>query len=123
MDHLTPSEQDPRAPLFTVQPVYLAAGEYDQPDATYGSLMRRIAVQLLQQPDGPTLVEVHEHGGWWLSYAWVDGRFTIVSTANDQWQAPPEIVEFWKRFNNARVEYRPAIRREATTPPAVREGS
>lgn len=56
----------------------------------------------------PTLdvVEVHEHGGWYLSYN-RDGL--IVDTANDTCRMSSKVYEWWSNF--AGVEYAGSRRR------------
>jgi hypothetical protein len=57
------------------------------------------------------LVEVHEHGGWYLAYAWIDGRVRVVSSANDAACFPKEVSEFWRMYNKASRTMLPTIRR------------
>lgn len=71
------------------QPVYMAENEYDR-----GRLMDKIAESILAAPEneGKTMIVcVHEHAGWFLDYAMVDGMPRIVGTANDQVAFPPEV--------------------------------
>jgi hypothetical protein len=54
-------------------------------------LMRQVAMEALATDPSLDAVEVHEHGGWYLTFL-RDG--TIVGTANDQAQLSDEATQF-----------------------------
>lgn len=53
-------------------------------DDEWSDVMSRVAQNFIEKNYGetPLVVTVHEHGGWFLSYAMVDGNLEIVSSAN-----------------------------------------
>ncbi len=54
-------------------------------------LMRRVAMEALAADPSLDVVEVHEHGGWYLTFL-RDG--TIVGTANDQAHLNDRAIQF-----------------------------
>ena len=62
----------------------------------YGSdLMKRVAMEHFRKEENLDVVEVHEHGGWYLAYL-CDG--TIVGTANDTAQLDPKAISFLRNI-------------------------
>jgi hypothetical protein len=59
-------------------------------------LMRQVAMEALATDPSLDAVEVHEHGGWYLTFL-RDG--TIVGTANDQAQLSDSAVQFLRSIN------------------------
>ena len=53
-------------------------------DNEFSSVMPKVAKNFIEKNYGetPLVVTVHEHGGWFLSYAMVDGNLEIVSSAD-----------------------------------------
>lgn len=85
-------------------------------DNEYGStLMRTIAEEILSShPHKERLVvNVYEHGGWWLEYALVGGEVKIVGSANDRAQWSEPVRAWWEWWNKCKAEYLPTIRRQA----------
>jgi hypothetical protein len=54
-------------------------------------LMRQVAMEALSTDPNLDAVEVHEHGGWYLTFM-RDG--TVVGTANDQAQLSDRAIQF-----------------------------
>jgi hypothetical protein len=66
------------------------------------------------------VVEVREHGGWYLIYAVVGGRMRVVGTANDAARFDQDVREFWQQVRQASAGgvspvYLPSIRRGGNT--------
>ncbi len=74
--------------------IRMANNEYDT-----NCDMRKLAEeQFALHPEVENLiVEVYEHGGWWLGFAKDDGQIIIVSTANDMATVNPARRRFWDR--------------------------
>ena len=109
-EHATTS--DPQTTTFWLD-VYLGDREWGN------ELMSKVARETLEShPDKPWLmVTVHEHGGWWLSYAYKAhqreaGRLKviIVATANDTAVPNQDCVE-WHAAAPTKIEYIGSIRR------------
>lgn len=66
------------------------------PNEWGNEVMREIATHYLSQENAPDAVEVREHGGWFLTFGYVDGELEIVGTANDRWVPPLYIREWWQ---------------------------
>jgi hypothetical protein len=64
-------------------------------------------------PGDAAVVRVHEHGGWYLSYAEVDGRVRVVGSANDAAIYSPEVTAWRSRAYGMMSSYLPEIRRPA----------
>lgn len=89
-----------------IQEVHLAADEWGN------SLMREIAVELInQQYNDFYVVEVHEHGGWWLQFARFNGEVMCVGSANDSAQFTHPIRKFHRMIRKMPTVQLPAIRR------------
>jgi hypothetical protein len=58
-------------------------------------LMLRVAMEAFDNDSSLDAVEVHEHGGWYLTYL-RDG--TIVGTANDQARLNDKAIEFLRKI-------------------------
>ncbi len=65
--------------------IFLGAKEWGN------ELMRQVAMEALATDPSLDAVEVHEHGGWYLTFL-RDG--TIVGTANDQAQLNDKAIQF-----------------------------
>lgn len=76
-------------------------------------LMNRIAQSVIEDLGAGVVVEVWEHGGWWLCYTWLEGHTVVVGSANDQAAWSPRVKAFWDRANSEEWEYLPEINREA----------
>lgn len=82
-----------------------------------GRIMGRLAREFLERyqslndDDNAVVVTVYEHGGWWLSYALIDGECVIVGTANDMARPSERVREFWDRFGGADTAYLETVRR------------
>ena len=62
--------------------------------------------------DTPYLVvEVHEHGGWWLQYARINGVTTVVGSANDMACYPDHVKNYHAEIRGMRTTMLPTIRR------------
>ena len=61
------------------------------------------------------LVEVYEHAGWFLSFAFIDGNVRCVSSANDAARFGEEVKEFWRRYNTEKNKKFVNIRRGEDT--------
>ncbi len=82
-------------------------------DTEYGNeLMQAVAQEYFDShPNVADLVvEVHEHGGWWLSFL---RDMTIVGTANDCAVLSEKAKTFIRDHRAARPEWLPSIRRTA----------
>jgi hypothetical protein len=99
-------------------------------DNEWGSdLMMRVAAGVMGSPayagKEPLVVTVHEHAGWWLQFAMVDGHLTIVGTANDRARFAGPGENFRLRCEKARTESSMRSRRKASSggrvvmPPAM----
>lgn len=83
---------------ITRQCIHLASNEWGS------GLMDEIAGAHFEQYEGDKealILEVYEHGGWYLTYGWIAGRIRIVGSANDAARFDPEIKEFWERNNSS----------------------
>jgi hypothetical protein len=65
--------------------IFLGAREWDN------DLMRQVAADAFAADASLNAVEVHEHGGWYLTFL-RDG--TVVGTANDQAQLNGNAIQF-----------------------------
>lgn len=114
IDYTANAREDAPGVLYTHQTVHLAPHEYDrwEPGEQYG-LMQRIARDLLYANDGPDIVTVYEHGGWYLTFSLLPytREFATVGTANDLWQPEEKIRQFWQTINAGTLHHLPAIRR------------
>ena len=93
--------------------VHLADNEWGN------DVMHRVATELLRskQYQKPLVVEVHEHGGWWLQYTLAkNGEVMVVGTANDGALFQGEAMEFRKKAAKAEIVYAGNIRREVENP-------
>ena len=84
-------------PVAATQYIYLAHDEWG------GEVMDRVAAERFAEYEFDKellLLEVHEHAGWFLAYAWIDGKPRCVSSANDAARFSDAVKEWWKRFNN-----------------------
>ncbi len=93
-----------------LQTVHLAADEWNN------EIMLEVATELLNKPpqmekDDIYVVEVYEHGGWWLQYAKIDSEIIVVGTANDAAVMPHKAKHLQERARGAESVYLPAIRR------------
>jgi hypothetical protein len=72
-------------------------------DDQYGNeLMDKLAQKALaehSEPGAMVIVNVQEHGGWFLDFAMINGKLCTVDSANDQAYKPPEIRAFWALVN------------------------
>lgn len=92
-------------PTYYRQPIHLASNEWGS------DLMLRVAIQWFRRnpKKAPhSLVEVHEHGGWRLSYIH-DG--TIVETANDRAELCPKAKQFLEETRDGEWIYLRTIKR------------
>lgn len=80
--------------------IYLGPKEYGN------ELMDKVAREAFSKDETLDVVQVHEHGGWFLSYL-RDG--TIVGTANDLAILKPKALDFIHSVEQ--VDYLPEIRR------------
>lgn len=76
-------------------------------------LMELVAEEALLDPAHagrhPLVVTVHEHGGWWLSFALIDGRPSVVYTANDAAAFAGKQREFREAAYRADWQYLPEV--------------
>lgn len=86
------------------QRVYLGAKEYGT------DKMREVAAEIFAaHPDTEyMIVEVHEHGGWWLHFI---RSGVTVGTANDAASLSKEAYAFGDTVKGFGTEYLPDIRR------------
>lgn len=79
------------------------------------ALMHRVAEEALSDPRyeerQPLVVCVHEHAGWTLEFALLDGRVTVVSSANDLAVYHGDAARFREEFRDASVRFAGTIRR------------
>ena len=61
-------------------------------------LMLKVAEDLfsLSTDKENLLVTVHEHAGWYLSYAMINENIRCVSSANDRAEFPEEVRRYWE---------------------------
>lgn len=67
-------------------------------------LMEKVAMETFDAYPhlDPIVVEVYEHGGWYLTWARHDGRVFTVGTANDQWPGSQESKAFWRSVTDSK---------------------
>lgn len=77
-------------------------------------LMRNIAMDALMAHDEPMqmVVEVHEHAGWYITYALDLEGVVAIGSANDMAQPTYRARKVAERFKGATWVYLPSIRRE-----------
>jgi len=98
--------------LYTHQMIHMTDDEWGN------ELMLELATEAIQAFTGPgeLVVEVHEHGGWFLTFARINGKIECVSSANDCAQFTQKITQFWSDYNSAgkwlKISYARPIRRE-----------
>ena len=65
--------------------------------------MEGLAVEQINKLEGTeqlwAVVTVHEHAGWWLSYARIKGEIRCVGSANDGAHYPEEVIRWWHYRN------------------------
>lgn len=68
--------------------------------------------QLNLHRDTPYLVvEVIEHAGWWLQFAKINSRTTIVGSANDAADYPDVVIQFHREIRELNTVMLPTITR------------
>ena len=87
-----------------------------------GRIMERLAREQLDlhpdkfTPESIVIVEVYEHGGWWLHYTLhpdnPTGPLLIVGTANDSGKLSPVVERIGQRFRGARTEWLDRVNRD-----------
>ena len=101
----------------TIQIVHMSDSEWSS--QANGRLMDRIAEAVLLGENPPDIVEVHEHGGWFLQYAMLGQELTIVGSANEGWLKPARVLNFLRDVREIGSVYLPEIRRTDVPVPVV----
>jgi hypothetical protein len=101
---------------LTVYALYIHLADNEWGNATMDELARE-ALEDPKHPDKqPLVVTVHEHAGWFLCYAKLDGEILVVGSANDGAAYYGKVAEFRARVRSARWENIGSIRRPAPAP-------
>lgn len=90
-----------------IQPVRMGAKEWGS------NVMIGIANELFTlHRDTPYLVvEVWEHGGWWLQFARLNGITTVVGTANDGAVFTDNVSQFHREIRSMKTVMLPLLTR------------
>lgn len=93
--------------------VHMARNEWSKD--RQGRLMEELAFHYTEinkdkiGPDDDILVEVWEHGGWWVAY---NKAGLCVGSANDAAHWSDEVRQWWDRYRGAEQVYLGTVRRE-----------
>jgi hypothetical protein len=97
-------------PVLYKLDIHLAGDEWGN------GLMTELAAEALADPRyanyQPLVVTVHEHAGWWLEFALVDGWPTVVGTANDLAVFQGTAKRFRDQYQHADVHRAGMVRRK-----------
>lgn len=87
------------------------------------AFMHQVAAEALADPKyqafQPLVVSVYEHAGWALEFALLDGRPTVVSSANDLAVFQGAAARFRQEYHDASLRFAGAIRRAACVDPRL----
>lgn len=103
--------------MFTAlqQPVLYKLYIHLADDEWGNALMRQVAEEALADPQyqayQPLVVSVYEHAGWALEFALLDGRATVVSSANDLAVFHGAAARFRENYHDASIQFAGSIRR------------
>ena len=75
--------------------VMMAAHEWSSTTSMEGIAKEQISL-LPEEKRKWGVVVVHEHGGWWLAYAAIDGEVRCVGSANDAAVFPEDVKRWWQ---------------------------
>jgi hypothetical protein len=107
--------------MKTIYRVHVQMGPSEWAGNDDGRKMENIAREVFEQyrhlntEGSVVVVEVWEHGGWFLHFAEDENicdPLIIVGTANDRAQLSERANALGRRFQGAKTEYLPSIRRE-----------
>ena len=79
-----------------------------------GRIMEELALEAIERhkdkitANSDVLVEVWEHGGWWLQF---NGAGQRVGSANDAASWPKNVRDWWEKFGKAEISGSETIRR------------
>ncbi len=86
--------------------IHLASDEYGN------EIMTQAAREAFDTHPELDVVEVYEHGGWYMN---IDRSGRVVGSANDAAVYTPEIIAWWKAMNSRDWKQLPSIYRNSHT--------